>query len=351
MAASRSSDRAASGARPLWLWLAWRFALVGMLPLLLVAMLGVWVLLPQVRAGIETNHQGLARAIAGQVEAHLLGAGRELSALAAYLGQRGGQPASFWYDPLDAHAGTGDVFAAIYIVAVDNSLYAVGLPLALRGQRDDLLKLDLSRWAVVREAREHRHVVWSEVFLSAVSARLTVSLAIPVGEQLLVGEVAIDRLSEFLGRLPGDSGMVTMIFDRRGQVIAHSQPRLGGQQLNLGHLPIVERALQGQLATGELELDGETYIGTPVSVPQLGWTVLVAQTRERGARTAAVDLLGGGRRWPGGAAPGSGGDTAAGTRAGPAYRPLHRAGPHNSRRRLRSALAGVQYPGIPPPGR
>jgi hypothetical protein len=129
---------------------------------------------------------------------------------------------------------------------VDNSLYAVGLPLALRGQRDDLLKLDLSRWAVVREAREHRHVVWSEVFLSAVSARLTVSLAIPVGEQLLVGEVAIDRLSEFLGRLPGDSGMVTMIFDRRGQVIAHSQPRLGGQQLNLGHLPIVERALQGQ---------------------------------------------------------------------------------------------------------
>ena len=42
------------GARPLWLWLAWRFALVGMLPLLLVAVLGVWVLLPQVRAGIET---------------------------------------------------------------------------------------------------------------------------------------------------------------------------------------------------------------------------------------------------------------------------------------------------------
>jgi hypothetical protein len=62
----------------------------GMLPLLLVAGLGVWVLLPQVRADIETQHQGLARAISGQVEAHLLGAGRELSALAAYLGQRGG---------------------------------------------------------------------------------------------------------------------------------------------------------------------------------------------------------------------------------------------------------------------
>ncbi|ACV35504.1 multi-sensor signal transduction histidine kinase [Candidatus Accumulibacter phosphatis] len=268
-----------SGARPLWQWLAWRFALVGMLPLLLVAVLGVWVLLPQVRAGVETNHQGLARAIAGQVEAHLLGGGRELSALAAFLGQRDGQPASFWFDPLDAHAGTGDVFAAIYIVDVDDSLYAVGLPQGLRGQRNDLLNMDLSRWAVVREAREHQQVLWSEVFLSAVSARLTVSLAIPVGEQLLIGEVAIDRLSAFLGRLPGDSGMLTMIFDRRGQVIAQSQPRFGGQQLNLGHLPIVERALQGQLATGQLELDGETYIGTPVSVPQLGWTVLVAQTR------------------------------------------------------------------------
>ena len=56
-----------------------------MLPLLLVAGLGVWMLLPQVRADIDAQHKGLARAIAGQVEAHLLGAGRELSALAAYL--------------------------------------------------------------------------------------------------------------------------------------------------------------------------------------------------------------------------------------------------------------------------
>jgi hypothetical protein len=97
-----------SWAKPLRLWLALRFLLAGMLPLLLVAALLLWVLLPQVLAEIETRHQALARAISGQVEVHLRSAGRELSAIAEYLQQRGFQPASFWFEPiLDAHVGTG----------------------------------------------------------------------------------------------------------------------------------------------------------------------------------------------------------------------------------------------------
>jgi hypothetical protein len=118
-----------SWAKPLRPWLALRFLLAGMLPLLLVAALLLWVLLPQVLAEIETRHQALARAISGQVEVHLRSAGRELSAVAEYLQQRGLQPASFWFEPiLDAHVGSGEVFAAIYVADAADSVYAVGLP-------------------------------------------------------------------------------------------------------------------------------------------------------------------------------------------------------------------------------
>ena len=51
-------------ARPLWQWLAWRFIVAGVLPLLLVAALLLQLLLPQVIAGIEARHEVLARAIA-----------------------------------------------------------------------------------------------------------------------------------------------------------------------------------------------------------------------------------------------------------------------------------------------
>jgi PAS domain S-box-containing protein len=270
--------------RPLRLWLASRIALVGMVPLAVVTALVLVVLLPRLRADFEIRHQVLARAIADQIEAHLLGAERELRAIAADIQNRGYQPASSRFGPLDAHAGAGNVFAAIYIADSDGSLYAVGLPQTERGHRDDLLTLDLSKWAVLREARERNEVMWSESFLSAVSGRLAVALVIPVAKQMLVGEMDLDQLSEFVGREPAESGMSTMIFDRQGQLIAHSEVTPNGQQLRLSHLPIVRDALQGHLATHSFELDGKTLIGTPIRVPRLGWIALVAQSRSEAFR-------------------------------------------------------------------
>ncbi len=253
-------------ARPLWRWLAWRFVLAGVLPLLLVAGLLLQVLLPQVIAGIEARHAVLARAISGQVEEYLRGAGREMAALAAYLEHSGLPPGRQLQALLDAHGSSGAVFGAIYVAAGDDSVRAVALPPGQQVQPEDLIGVDLSRWNVLHEARRLQQAVWSEVFLSAVSARLAVSLAIPVRDQVLIGEVAIDRLSAFLGSLPTETGMLTMVLDRRGQIIAHSQSRLGGQQINLGHLPIVEEALQGRFDRHDLELDGERFMATLVSV-------------------------------------------------------------------------------------
>jgi len=108
---------------------------------------------------------------------------------------------------------------------------------------------------------------------------LAVTLAIPMDSRLLVGEIAIDQLSKFIAHMPAGSGMTTMIVDRRGQVIAHSQIELSGQQFSVGDLSIVRDALQGRFATGSFEWGGETYVGTPVGISQLDWIVVVAQPR------------------------------------------------------------------------
>ncbi|MDS4053508.1 MAG: hypothetical protein RKR04_00460, partial [Candidatus Accumulibacter sp.] len=152
MANSWSSGSRPPVARPLRLWLALRFTLAGMAPLLLVAALILWILLPQALRDVEARHQALARAIAGQIEAHLRGAGRELTGLAAYFRERGRQTASFWSQPLDAHCGTGEMFAAIYVADADDSAFAVGLPTAQRGQRGDLLGIDLSQWSLLQNS-------------------------------------------------------------------------------------------------------------------------------------------------------------------------------------------------------
>ncbi|MBO3708509.1 MAG: PAS domain S-box protein [Candidatus Accumulibacter sp.] len=267
--------------RPLRLWLALRLVLPGIVPLAVVATLVLVLLLPQLRADIDIHHQALARAVAGQVEAHLQGAARELRSVAANLGNRSDYPPSFWSASLDAHAGSGEVFAAIYIVDVDDSVVAVGLPETQRSQRTDLLQLDVSAWTSLQAARQHRQATWSETFLSTVSGRLAVTLAVPVDGRLLVGEIAVDQLSKFIARIPAESGMLTMIVDRRGQVIAHSQIELSGQQLSVGNLPIVGDALRGRFATGSFAWGGSSYVGTPVSIAQLDWIVVVAQPRQQ----------------------------------------------------------------------
>jgi hypothetical protein len=83
------SARAGASGRPLWLWLAARFVLAGVLPLLLVGALLLVVYLPQARVDIDNRQQVLAGAISGQVELHLLGAERELSTIAAHLRRPG----------------------------------------------------------------------------------------------------------------------------------------------------------------------------------------------------------------------------------------------------------------------
>ena len=118
MADSPGSDRGSSSTRPLRLWLAWRVALAGVLPLVAVALLVTWVLLPQLRVDLEAHDRALARAIAGQIELHLLGAERVVRHAARELAIRPDQPPSRWTEVLDARVGAGRLPDAIHVGAM-----------------------------------------------------------------------------------------------------------------------------------------------------------------------------------------------------------------------------------------
>ncbi|MFZ1641181.1 MAG: diguanylate cyclase [Candidatus Contendobacter sp.] len=271
-------------------WLASRVAWVAALPLAAVAaLIGLW-LAPQIRTDLETHHQALARAVASQIETYLLGAQRQLDAVAGLRRDLGYRPAPYWFVPLDAHVGAGGVFEAIYLVDAADSVHSVGLPEAERGRRPDLLELDLSGRGFLRQARARGDTVWSEVFLSAVTGRLAVALTIPVMDQVIVGEIAIEPLTVFLNRLPDESDLLAIILDRRDQVIAHSRRALGGQQLNLSNLPIIRATLRDQFATQSFLFEGEELVGTMVGVPRIGWTVLVARPRREVFRPVSAML-------------------------------------------------------------
>ncbi len=284
------SSKSTTRVRPLRYWLALRFALVAALPLVAVAVLAWFIVLPQLHQHIAVQNQMLARAVAGQVETYLTGAQHQLEAVSGLLHNIGYRPTPYWFGLLDAHIGTGTTFEAIYLINTDDSVHSVGLPEPQRNQRENLIGLDLSQRDFLRQAHLRKKPTWSELFLSAVTSRLAVALAISVADQAVIGEIAIEPLSVFIQRLPSESGLLTLILDRYGQLIVDSHHTLGGQQLNLSHLPIIHDALHGQFTTREFAFESEKLIGTVVGVPQTGWFVLVAQPRRQAFQQIATTL-------------------------------------------------------------
>lgn len=245
----------------------------------IVAALAWQVLLPQMRADTALSHQAVARAVAGEVAAHMLGGERQLVALADYVEQRTARRADNWDDLLDAQCGNGSIFEAIYIADGRNeTITAIGLARAGRAKRIDLMGLDLSGRGFCDTAKALGKPFWSETFLSTASSRMAVAVTIPMSGEAIIGEITVDQLSSLIRRLPVKAELLTMILDRRGRIVADSRGLLSGQQFNLAQLPPIPDDRGGAAASADFDLDGVRMVGSVVAVDRLGWKVLVAQT-------------------------------------------------------------------------
>ena len=246
------------------------------LPLLFILTFGLLIIVPQLEDQAEAEHRSLANAMAGQIEAYLLGAGAELSTVARILQD---VPQSSWETLLDSQVGNADVYNSIQIVGEDGLTDVVGLPVGLRNTRPNYLGIDFSRRDFYQKMRDTNKASWSDTFLSTSSGKLTVAYSLPMGDSSLVGEIALDRLSSYIGSLTTEDERQALIIDREGFLVAHPDPEMSGQQISLLHLPIVERGLAGVADFSEFNYQHRQLVGAIVQVRKLGWIVLLSQPK------------------------------------------------------------------------
>jgi PAS domain S-box-containing protein len=277
---------------PIRRYLSLQFSIVAALPVIIIAFL-VWLfLMPTLQKNTGIQHQGMARSIAGQISAHLMGGQRQLTALANFIETQERRPARQLFSLLDSQCGKGELFETIYISTnEDVSISSVGLAYSSRYKREDLLGLNLSGRSFIQRVRRVKRAVWSETFLSTASSRLAVALTIPLADSLITGEITLDNLSEFISHLPVEAGFLTYVIDRQGRVVADSQRRHSGQQLNVATLPTNKHEGDKQFASSSFELDGRPFLGTVVDIHQLGWKVLIAQSTQQAYRPMRATFI------------------------------------------------------------
>lgn len=259
-------------------YLSLYFGLAAIIPAMAIASMVYFSMVPDTRERTKIQHQAMADAISGQISAYLEGGQRQIKALATQLENRGIQPGPELTALLDAQCGNGEFFETLFIFnTADAGIQAVGLPERRRPNRGDLIGLDLSGRTFIREIKETGQTFLSKTFLSMVSNRPAVALAAPLPKGFLIGEITLEKLSDFIRRLPAKSGFVTMVLDGEGIVVADPLKRHWGQTLDFNFAAPGAKDLKTGDTIHAFELDGEKMLGTLVEMDRVGWRVLVAQ--------------------------------------------------------------------------
>ena len=258
--------------------LALQITLIVILTLAVLAGISaVWVT-PQIQADIESGQQDIAHAVADKIQAYLSGAEHELNAIAYFLRKNATADETEIQAILESHLDEPGMFESISVIDARGITLTLALPPERRMEYATYLGVDVSGKPFYRRSRELNRTTWSDTYLSAVTGELSVALAIPVNSTItLLAELSLTHLTGFSSPQAHSSHLQTLLIDKNAQLIAHPDPALTGQQLNLSHLPVVTNGLLQGSSIERFEWQNQSMIGASVVVSELGWLVLVAQ--------------------------------------------------------------------------
>lgn len=173
-------------------------------------------------------------------------------------------------------AASTDLFESLYLLDKHARVVALGSSLASARTALDWIGNDLGGLSVVQEVQRSQNLAWSEQFQSPLLGAPVVALALPVGDEVLLAEVSVRRLVAFVRNASHLDGLLVLVTDGKGELVAAPDMQLARKRTNLSNNPLIHAALQNQPIFGEFAFGGQDYAGTAQRSKRLGWVVAVA---------------------------------------------------------------------------
>ncbi|WP_153108759.1 bifunctional diguanylate cyclase/phosphodiesterase [Propionivibrio limicola] len=291
--------------RSIRFWLSLGLSTLVALAVVSVILILLGVLVPRLNRDVEHQNLMLSRVAATQIDHFLTDFSSQLDNLENDIASRPTLSEAQLQTMVDtvAHANKG--LEALYVLDADDRVIEVGLPKEGRSRRENLLGIDFSARVFARASRQVGRKVWSDTYLSA-RGNIVVALALPLNiplrkagetaiDGVLVGELNLEEVSRFAGLLSTADDVLTVILDRRGNVVGHPDAVRALRQENFRNLEL----LQGEVdspASGYFELDAMQYLGSTTPIAETGWTALVGQPTDKAfaiVRSTLVSLAAG----------------------------------------------------------
>ncbi len=255
--------------------LSLHFLVVALLPPLAFGVIAITLLHQYLEDDIYERNQILSREIAAAAEQFLSEAEYDLSLAANTLAAG----TIVRPEAVDAYLQTlvqrSERFETVYLLDHRHHVRNLGLAPSIGLNREDYRALDFSRHAFFQHRNTIDQPVWSDTFVSLATGEPSVTLAIPLADGVLFGNLSLQSLSRQLGRFALAGHDSCAILDHVGTVVAASDPELSRQRVNFNHHRIIGQTLHERQVTileshGDLEL-----LESAASVPRTGWVAWV----------------------------------------------------------------------------
>lgn len=253
-----------------------QFLLVVLFAASVVAVLMVFWRLPMVEAQNEMEQRRAAAAAAHQVDINLQYAEQLAAGLASALevaattveGRTG-----FELLLLRLVAQT-QFFQGIYLLDQEARVRELFVASGMTSRITNWRGNDLSGLGGIREAGRRGRALWSDQYRSPVLDLPVVAYNVPLNDGFLVIELGVHRLAETVRQSLALDGLMVLVTDGKGEVVAAPDMTWAALRRNVAHWPVFQAAKAGQPLHDVIDLDGVRYQGSGQRLDRIGWVVL-----------------------------------------------------------------------------
>lgn len=255
--------------------LSLHFLLVAILPTLAFGLIAVSLLHKHLQNGIYQRNQILTNDIGLYVDQFLMEVELDLESVVRVVADGGILRQNAVDNYLTAIVQRSERFESLSLLDRHRQIRSLGLNAQLESRMEDYRGIDLSHHELFKQHAVIDRPAWSDTFISLVTGEPSVTVAIPVGDGILLGNIRLQSLSRQLSRFAMDRHDSCAIVDHDGTLIASSDPDLPMQRINLSNHHSITRTLHGSAETVLEQHDDLRMLESTARINRTGWVAWV----------------------------------------------------------------------------
>ena len=250
--------------------------------------------LPQIESRNQVELQERAESTSRLLDHHTDGIEAQIRTLARLVTP----PSDSDLQPfLNAMVDEGQFIEAAFLLDAKGNVLKLGLPDKSRHAAAELRGADFSRYPIFQSAQALAanpagvQTVWSDKYLSALSGKHAVAVAMPVAGKVVIIEASMERILRMLSNASGSANEDVDVIDSQGHWLASSRPDSPGGLNNYAALPTFQAILAGRsLPPYEVIQGKKMLVGGSLS-HKLGWVIAAAAPAGLGNASYRVTVI------------------------------------------------------------